>query len=239
MTVRIRLGNKPNAEAPSMLRAALAGVVATYAMDLAGRKVVAPALGKGPSGGLGRWIGHMLKGRFTHEDITKVEPVEHEAAIGIVAHYGIGLVLGAGYALLLRVPQPRQSSVPRATAYGVATTVFPWFLMFPARGQGVMGLRDGDLRVPAFALCTHVAYGLGLGGALQLRIRGSWDAVVLYSRRRDRQAPWSRWRLTPRECGRGYAPSGDETVSAAGSSVRERFRACGRCGRNPSRSSWV
>ena len=172
MAIRIRPGNKPIGEAPSILAAAAAGVAGTYAMDFAGRKIVAPALGKGPSGGLGRWIGHMFfQGRFTHEDITTAEPIPHEAGIGMAAHYAIGLVLGAGYALLLRVPQSQRSSLPRATAYGVATTVFPWFWMFPARGQGVMGLRDGDLRVPAFALCTHVAYGLGLGVALQAASR--------------------------------------------------------------------
>jgi hypothetical protein len=168
MTARIRAGGKTKREAPSILAAAAAGVVATYAMDVAGRKIVAPALGKGPSGGLGRWIGHMLQGRFTHEDITKATPVAHEATIGMAAHYAIGLTLGAGYALLLRIPDSRQNSVSRATAYGIATTVFPWFWMFPARGQGVIGLRDGDLRVPAFALCTHAAYGFGLGVALQL-----------------------------------------------------------------------
>lgn len=168
MTIRIRPPYEPHGDAPSLARSAVAGVLATYVMDVAGRRVVAPALGKGPSGGLGRWVGHMLRGRFTHEDITEAERIPHEAGIGMAAHYAIGLALGASYALLLRVPQPRQSSLPRATAYGLATTVFPWFWMFPARGQGVMGLRDGDLRVPAFALCTHVAYGLGLGVALQL-----------------------------------------------------------------------
>jgi hypothetical protein len=155
--------------APSAASAAAAGVVATYVMDVAARRVVAPALGKGPSGGLGRWIGHMLRGRFTHEDIRTAKPIPHEAAIGMAAHYGIGLALGAAYALLLRVPRPRESSVLGATTYGVATTVLPWFWMFPARGQGVMGLRDHDLRVPAFALGTHVAYGLALGIALRAR----------------------------------------------------------------------
>lgn len=165
MTTRI---GRTQAQAPSVAAGAVAGTLATYCMDVAGRKIVAPALGKGPSGGLGRWIGHMLKGRFTHEDIAKAEPVPHEGGIGVAAHYAIGLVLGAGYALLLRVPQARRSSVPLATAYGIATTVFPWFWMFPARGQGVMGLREGDLRVPAFALCTHVAYGFGLGIGLDV-----------------------------------------------------------------------
>src|SRR5215207_8267067 len=96
-------------------------------MDVTGRAIVAPALRMKPPGNLGRWIGHMAKGRFTHEDITKAVPVAHEATIAVTAHYAIGPVLGAGYALLLRVPQPRQSTLTRAAAYGAATTVFPWF----------------------------------------------------------------------------------------------------------------
>ena len=166
----MRIGRGPldaqDDQAPSVAAGAVTGALATYGMDVAARKVIAPAFGRGPSGGLGRWIGHMLKGRFTHEDITKAEPIPHEAGIGIAAHYAIGLALGVGYVLLLRVPQGRRSSLSAATAYGIATTVFPWFWMFPARGQGVMGLRGGDLRVPAFALCTHIAYGAGLGVGL-------------------------------------------------------------------------
>jgi hypothetical protein len=109
----------------------------------------------------------MFRGRFAHEDITRPEPVAHEAGIGMASHYGIGLVLGVAYALLLRVSHARGSSLRQAVGYGIATTVFPWFLMFPARGQGVLGLRDGDLRAPARALCAHVAYGVGLGVALR------------------------------------------------------------------------
>jgi Protein of unknown function (DUF2938) len=171
-TPRASLRSANRGKAPSILGAAVAGVPATYTMDVAGRKLVAPVLGKGPSGNLGRWIGHMLHGRFTHEDITKSAPVVHEAAIGMAAHYAIGFVLGAGYALLLRVPYSRQNSLSRAVGYGIATTVFPWFWMFPARGQGIMGLRDRDVRVPAFALGTHVAYGLGLGIALRVADSG-------------------------------------------------------------------
>ena len=39
------------------------------------------ALGEGPSGGLGRWIEYMFQGQFTHEDITKAEPIPHEAGM--------------------------------------------------------------------------------------------------------------------------------------------------------------
>ena len=178
MTVKVPTTSRHDARPPSLAAGALAGLLATYIMDVAGRRIVAPILGKGPSGGLGRWIGHMLKGRFTHEDITKAAPIPHEAGIGMASHYAIGLVLGAGYALLLQVSEPRQNSLRRATAYGIATTVFPWFWMFPARGQGFMGLRDGDPRVPAFALLTHIAYGLGLGATLRCE-----DATLAKRRR--------------------------------------------------------
>jgi hypothetical protein len=169
MMIRRSKGRNQDAEAPSIGSAAIAGVLATYGMDFGTQRIVAPALRMTPPSNLGRWIGHMFKGRFTHEDISKAEPIAHEARIALAAHYTIGLVLGAGYALLLQVqvPQSRQSTLSRAAAYGAATTVFPWFWMFPARGQGVMGLRDRDLRVPAFALCTHIVYGLGLGAALR------------------------------------------------------------------------
>jgi hypothetical protein len=155
-------------EAPSIRAAAVAGALATYGMGVAGRRVVAPALGMKPPSGLGRWIGHMFQGRFKHHDIATDVPRAHQAAIGTVGHYALGVTLGAAYALLLRVPRPRPSSLGRATAYGVATTALPWFWMFPARGRGIMRFRHQHPRVPTFALCTHVAYGVGLEVGLRL-----------------------------------------------------------------------
>ena len=56
--------------------------------------------------------------------------------IGMAAHYAIGLVLGAGYALLLQVSEPRQNSLRRATAYGIATTAFSLVLDVPGTWPG-------------------------------------------------------------------------------------------------------
>lgn len=164
-------GTTDQRDAPSLRAAALAGAVATYGMDVAGGRI-ATALGMKPPSGLGRWVGHMFRGRFTHDDITASAPVAHEATIGMIAHYTIGLALGVAYALLLRIPRAHANSVRRATAYGVATTALPWFWMFPARGQGLMGLRNRDPRVPAFALATHIAYGVSLGIALRIAKSG-------------------------------------------------------------------
>lgn len=170
MTIQARLGPEQDGEAPSIPGAALAGLVATVGMDLGALGIFARLFGTrglGPPN-LGRWIGHMREGRFTHDDIAAARPIAHEAAIGVCAHYAIGLTLGAGYGLLLRARQPPHSSLLLATAYGLATTAFAWFWLFPACGLGAMGLRHDDVRLPAFALCNHAVFGLGLGTASRL-----------------------------------------------------------------------
>lgn len=172
MTIRIRRRQEQDGEPPSIRGAALAGLLATVGMDAGALGVFAPLFrtkGLGPRN-LGRWIGHMRAGRFTHDDIAASAPIAHEAAIGVAAHYAIGLTLGAGYGLLSRAAQPQRSSLPLATAYGTATTALAWFLLFPACGLGAMGLRRGDVRLPAFALCNHAVFGLSLGTASRLAV---------------------------------------------------------------------
>ena len=46
---------------------------------------------------VGRWIGHLPRGRLTHPGIARSAPVAGERAIGWIAHYAIGI----GFALLL------------------------------------------------------------------------------------------------------------------------------------------
>jgi hypothetical protein len=136
-------------------------------MDIAARTAIAPALGvEAPRPqSLGRWVGHMRYGRFTHQDIADAPVIPHEAEIGIMAHYAIGLTLGALYALLLRVSKTRHGSPSLALAYGTGTTAFSWFLMFPAAGKGALGRRETP-KLGTLSLCNHIAYGLALGMAL-------------------------------------------------------------------------
>jgi Protein of unknown function (DUF2938) len=131
-------GRRADPAPPSLARAGLAGLLATLMMDVGARTTVAPMLGVAAGGpkDLGRWVGHMPTGRFVHDDIATAAPVRHEAAIGIVAHYTIGITLGEVYGLLLRARCRRRGSCGLALAYGSATTVFSWFVLFPATGQG-------------------------------------------------------------------------------------------------------
>ena len=40
---------------------------------------------------IGRWVGHLFRGRFSHEAIARAEPVAGELAWGWLAHYAIGI----------------------------------------------------------------------------------------------------------------------------------------------------
>lgn len=127
--------------------------------------IVAPVLGIKPLGpdNLGRWIGHMPEGRFTHDHIETAGPVPHEAAVGVAAHYLIGPTLGIGYGLVVRLARRPGSSLPLGIAYGIVTTALPWFIVYPSYGWGPIGLRGGGRKLAAYALLNHVAYGVGLG----------------------------------------------------------------------------
>src|SRR3546814_11952006 len=46
---------------------------------------------------VGRWVGHMPRGRFVQPDMRQAEPVPGEHPIGWIFHYLIGI----GYGLLL------------------------------------------------------------------------------------------------------------------------------------------
>lgn len=112
---------------------------------------------------LGRWIGHIPKGRFFHQRIAATHPVRGERAIGWAAHYSIGI----GFALVLLLAAgdgwADAPTLAPALAVGLATILAPWLVMQPAFGAGIAGAKTarpwrGRLR----NLGTHTVYGVGL-----------------------------------------------------------------------------
>jgi hypothetical protein len=112
---------------------------------------------------VGRWLGHMPRGRFRHEAIGKSPAVRGELALGWGFHYLTGiayagiLVALAGSAWLERpTPMP-------ALAIGLGTVAAPFLLMQPGMGAGIAASRSAN---PAAArlqsLVTHGVFGLGL-----------------------------------------------------------------------------
>ena len=115
---------------------------------------------------VGRWVGHVARGTFAHDAIAKAPPVQHERAIGWIAHYATGIVFAmllAGIAGADWIASP--TPLP-AIAVGVATVVAPLLVVQPAMGAGVFGSKTpSPLRSCLRSLATHAVFGAGLYAA--------------------------------------------------------------------------
>jgi len=147
--------------------AALTGIGATAIIDawsLVRRRLFGTPL---PSYALvGRWLAHMLRGRFRHPSIARAAPVRGELAAGWAAHYLTGIVFAGA---LLAVAGPtwlQRPTLAPALAVGLGTVLAPFLLMQPGMGAGVAARRTprpGAARLQSIA--THAIFGLGLYAA--------------------------------------------------------------------------
>lgn len=155
-------------------RSVLVGVGATATMDLGG-EVIRRTVGTPPLDYalVGRWLGHMPEGTFTHDDIGAATRVPGEREIGMVAHYGIGV----GFAGLLMMCHPEWADRPTLTpalALGLGSTLAPFALMQPAFGLGFAASKTPHPTLARLrSLRAHAIYGLGLylSGRALARVR--------------------------------------------------------------------
>lgn len=112
---------------------------------------------------VGRWVGHLPRGRFAHAAIAKSAPIEFELGLGWLTHYLIGIA----YAVLLVAVQGtswlEQPTVLPALVAGVVTVVAPWFVMQPAMGAGFAATKTPTpLKNCLRSLANHAVFGTGL-----------------------------------------------------------------------------
>ena len=112
---------------------------------------------------VGRWLGHMLQGRFKHSAIATASPTRHERLVGWGVHYLTGmvfatlLVASAGGAWLAR-----PTLLPALLA-GLISVAAPWLLMQPAWGMGIAAAHTAKpWAARQKSLTTHLTFGLGL-----------------------------------------------------------------------------
>jgi len=151
-------------------RALLIGAGATLAMDawtlarkrLFGRPSLDYAL-------VGRWVGHMARGRFMHDPIAASAPVRGERALGWAVHYATGIGFAAVLLALAGPGWARSPTLWPALALGIGSVAVPFLVMQPALGAGIAARRTPR---PAAArlqsLATHGVFGLGLYAAAWL-----------------------------------------------------------------------
>jgi hypothetical protein len=145
------------------LAVAVVGVGATAFMDLWLALLKRLGVATLPMAFIGRWLGHLFRGRYSHAAIARAEPVAGERAWGWLTHYAIGI----GFAALLVSLQGRdwlrQPSVGPALVVGIATVLAPLAVMQPALGAGFFASKTPTpLKNCLRSLANHAVFGLGL-----------------------------------------------------------------------------
>lgn len=112
---------------------------------------------------VGRWFSYMQDGIFRHDKISSAEKRPAECAIGWAAHYLIGIA----YAFLLVIPASGawlvSPSFMPALILGVATVVFPFFMMQPAFGFGIAAAKTSNpAQARVKSVVNHAVFGVGL-----------------------------------------------------------------------------
>ncbi len=149
-----------------LLRAVAIGIGATAVMDLWLLLLKALGLPTLNFALLGRWVGHMPHGLWTHDAIAKAWPVRGELALGWLVHYLSGIAFALLLAALAGPAWLRAPSLLPALALGVGTVALPFFVMQPAMGAGIASSRTKTPVLNSLkSLANHTVFGLGLYAA--------------------------------------------------------------------------
>jgi Protein of unknown function (DUF2938) len=112
---------------------------------------------------LGRWVRHLTDGRLRHASIAAAPPKPLECPVGWMAHYAIGVVLALALVILTEGEWLARPTLLPALVYGIATVVFPFFILQPSLGLGVASSRTArPARARLKSLATHTVFGVGL-----------------------------------------------------------------------------
>lgn len=112
---------------------------------------------------LGRWAGHLLRGRFMHAAIARTAPIPRERMWGWLTHYAIGIAFAAALVAIEGWAWVREPTLLPAVAFGLLTTLAPLAVLQPAMGAGFASSRTptpGRNRLRSVA--NHAVFGLGL-----------------------------------------------------------------------------
>jgi hypothetical protein len=126
---------------------------------------------------LGRWIMYMPKGKFRHHNIAETAPKQFECIVGWMAHYSIGIILTLFFALVVSADWFIKPTFLPALFYGIATVVFPLFVLQPSLGLGLASANTPyPLKARIKSIMTHIVFGVGIWlSAVALRSHMAMD----------------------------------------------------------------
>jgi hypothetical protein len=148
----------------TMMFGVLVGVAATVTMDVLASVARRAGLIVGAKGQwVGRWYLGIARGQFIHSNIAAAPEQAGEKRAALIGHYLIGIALAVLYVVGAGWLGVSPGTFLVALGYGLATCVFPWFLMYPAFGFGLLGIKGPpELRLFTTSLINHLFYGFGL-----------------------------------------------------------------------------
>jgi len=112
---------------------------------------------------IGRWVGHLFRGRFAHPSIGKAQPIRGELLLGWMTHYAIGIAFAGLLVGLHGIAWMRSPSLWPAVLVGVSTVMAPLFVMQPAMGSGFAASKTPTpLKNCLRSVVNHGVFGLGL-----------------------------------------------------------------------------
>lgn len=112
---------------------------------------------------VGRWVGHLRHGRFSHTSIAQAAPIPREAELGWITHYAVGIAFAILLACIQGTTWLQEPTLAPAIAVGAATVVVPLFVVQPAMGAG---FAFSNTPTPGKnclrSVMTHTVFGVGL-----------------------------------------------------------------------------
>lgn len=144
-------------------RVVLIGCGATVVMDiwlLFQKRIGVPTLN---FAFIGRWVGHLFRGRLAHASIGKASPIANETLLGWVTHYAVGIAFAFLLTGIAGAAWATAPSIGIALLVGICTVAVPLLVMQPAMGLGVASSKTPTpIKNCIRSLINHSVFGLGL-----------------------------------------------------------------------------
>lgn len=112
---------------------------------------------------VGRWMGHIIKGRFRHDAIARASPVTGETAIGWCAHYAIGVIFAGVLLAIWGIEWAHQPTLFPALIIGIVSVAAPFFILQPGMGAGIAASKTPEPDIARRrSVVAHLSFGMGL-----------------------------------------------------------------------------